>query len=231
MKLFTHLFIGLFTVGALANEAELGKLLKKLEDEHYETRQQASKQLAQFPEEYAKKFLKMSKDEDYVLEVRHRLRAIAFVIFINKVYAKSRTYLEIIGEKGFDASRYDYRLEGLIVDSVYPLQCADGKLEEWDIITEIDGQSTMDWWRDDCVVIPNKEYTFKVMRPKNLKEVRERGYYKDDDEFEEVTVKFKTSEKVRLNDREAREIRDTLGNMWRSFVTSVFVPKPLKPGE
>lgn len=207
---------------------KLNSLLEQLDNEDYDVREMATLRLSTFPAEYARRFIKLSYTSD--AEVRHRLQMIAKEIFYNNVMTKDDRYKRVFGSIGFDYIDFafnegpaDTTVYGAFVKNVYLQECADGILQECDLICEIDGISVAHFRRQHDVqyglVIPGQEYVLSIRRYADITAIRERGGPTGDDKYEIKKVKIIAGKKKQdqVNKDAWEQLQKLSNEQWEAF--------------
>ncbi len=237
MKLIISILIFLaFSLGAAET---MDVLVEKLASEDFDIREKATKELGNYPEEFAQKFLAMaSKSND--AEVSYRLRSAARLIFSQIILGKDDSWLLMHGSLRLEGraisiivtadkndeqeQNYGYaqhtREIGFIVDFIFNDSPASN-LKQADIIEEIiedaDGIKTK---QEITKLRAGREYILKVRRYKDTMKMflESNNYYIDAEnkDYETLELKVKTGWKsdkeLNVNDEYALAEK-----LWKEF--------------
>lgn len=177
-------FLALVAAQALAvEEATISELIKQLDADEFDTREEATRRLGSLPAEYCNKLLV----ESYLKaspEANYRLHVAAKAIFLSKIVVKEEEWLKKHGMLGYmyepyteyGLRRMNRRREELAemdesgangpqvswIQVTQPDTDAENKLKQHDIVLSIDGKPPQ---RCMGVIAPEREYTLVVMRP------------------------------------------------------------------
>jgi hypothetical protein len=226
------LFLLYLLSGNILAQEKLEKLILQLGDPDFDIREQASDELKQLPANYAAILAEDTKKHKETPEIEHRLWYIIKHIWENQILPKDERYLEIIGEIGFswkEILKYEEQEQlpdgaetyccgpktiGLVVTAVYPLDCAEGILNDYDIIISIDGKPPE---LHNEKIIANKKYELVIHRYTDTKYVEENNKPKDNDTFKELKLSVTASQYEWFNDSRHARLNRLKDSGWYEF--------------
>lgn len=240
------LFLLYLLSGNVIAHEQLERLIKRLGNPDFDTREEASIELKQLPANYTAILAEEAKKYTEDLEIEHRLWYAIKHIWETKILPNDERYLEIIGEIGFtwqeifdNAERYPERhpdgaeiycyepiIIGLLVTNVHPLDCAEGILNEYDIITSIDGKPAK---LDNEKIIANKKYELTIQRYVDTEYIKENNKSKDNDTFKELNLTITASQYEWLNDSRHTRLENLKKNSWYEFYKKLTTALDDKP--
>lgn len=201
--------------------SDLEPLIKKLADEDFDVRVRATQELGKYPISYAKIFMKLAdgmKDP----EVRGRLKQASKLVWHNMILSQDERYRRVYGCIGFwftevyverkmpegaiPEGPHDYGthhvLVGLKIDSVAFDTPAVNKLEQFDLLIEVNGKPIADFVKEEHAKLglfqTGVEYELTLKRLKDVEKIRQRdgqSYDMEKDEFIEFKIKIKATDK------------------------------------
>lgn len=192
------LAMALPVAGCASDDDRIAKLLVALDDEDFDVREHAMLELGDFPEEYSKKFLEMSRKYENP-ELRERLYVAARMIFKKSILIKTDEWLKFHGTLGIEGNLRYHQLvhtnpDGTSISDWVPLgfmitfvsnENAKEQLNGSDIIIEI-----ADVDLNVLDVKAGHEYELKIRRYKDITQL-ENYYQRYTNDYEEFTIKVR----------------------------------------
>lgn len=207
--------------------------IERLEDDDFDVREKATQELSSLPVEYCQKLIDISKS-NAPLETKVRTLIAAKNIFMSKVVTKMEPWLQMHAEIGLYYQATDEnRLKiynrvttpeenreyneapyqsVMLVEETFVNADADDKLKHGDVIIAINGDTPIKMAK---YIVPDTDYKFVIMRPKNPSRDQDvSGVYPDDYTKMEVTVRSMWKAPGTLNNKAISAYEQ---NAWEDF--------------
>lgn len=209
-----------------ASASELETLLARLEADDFDVRETATLELGQYPTEYAKKFLDMSRSAKDS-EIAYRLLVASRLVFENTIMISDPRWLRLYGTLEADgdmhwvyvqqqpeAEVYGYNVSGILINFIVTDGVSDNKLYAWDFVVAINGKQEF----NPMPIEAGKEYEVTVHRYSDVEKIKTDGLNSNSNlEFKELKVKITAGWKEeRFVDQSAKEnVREIT---WREYL-------------
>jgi hypothetical protein len=231
------ILIFMLFVSSLLAEEPLNDLIKKLGNDDFDIRVEATNKLGEYPAEFSKKFIEISTTSDDP-EIKARLEQAARLIFKKKIINQYDEWLLMHGSFCIDGhevhqlkpqdknkdeelqkpeQHYGYNETisiGIFVNWVYEGGSSDGKITRWDIIEEVEGLNINQVIYYQKSIKVGQEYKLKLRRYKEADEILKDGYVNPEIKYETITLTLKAGYK----NADPAEEQKLIDRLWLKYI-------------